>query len=225
MAFMDPLPLPASLIRKVQTRRGRAHAFESLVATRTALVVIDMQRAFVEADGMDAAQDIVPTINRLAAALRHAGGTVVWVQSTMETWPAHMRDVLGSSFDRLSALLVPGQPGYDLWPELDVKDGDWRLEKQRYSAFHPEACDLTGRLRAAGVDTVLIAGAMTNICCESSARDAVVADFRTIMVADANATDGDEAHRSTLMTFYRSFGDVRTTDDLAALLSAEKPTG
>ncbi|RFU42288.1 isochorismatase family protein [Actinomadura logoneensis] len=74
--------------------------------------------------------------------------------------------------------------------------------------------ELTGR----AIDTVLIAGTVTNVCCESSARDAATPGFRTIMVADANAARRDAEHNATLHTFYRRFGDVRSTDDTVALV-------
>lgn len=67
------------------------------------------------------------------------------------------------------------------------------------------------------VDTVLITGTVTNVCCESSARDASTLGFRVIMVADANAAGRDQDHNATLHTVYRTFGDVRPTLDVLDL--------
>ncbi|WP_210435506.1 isochorismatase family protein [Saccharopolyspora sp. ASAGF58] len=69
-----------------------------------------------------------------------------------------------------------------------------------------------------GIDTVLITGTVTNVCCESSARDASTLRFRVIMTADGNAAGRDEEHNATLHTIYRSFGDVRPTAEVVAML-------
>jgi len=68
---------------------------------------------------------------------------------------------------------------------------------------------------------VLITGVLTNICCESSARDAMTLGFRVAMVADANAARSDEEHRGALYNVMRNFGDVRTSDDLIAAFSQD----
>jgi len=73
-------------------------------------------------------------------------------------------------------------------------------------------------LRARGVDTILIAGAVTNICCESSARDAVELDYKVIMISDALSGQAHGLHEATLATFYRIFGDVRPSKDVIGLL-------
>lgn len=59
---------------------------------------------------------------------------------------------------------------------------------------------------------------MTNVCCESSARDASTLGFRVIMVADGNAATRDQDHNATLHTIYRTFGDVRPTADVLELI-------
>jgi nicotinamidase-related amidase len=75
-------------------------------------------------------------------------------------------------------------------------------------------------LAARAIDTVLIAGTVTNVCCESSARDASAAGLRTILLADACAARTDAEHNATLHTIYRSFGDVRPTAEALALIAA-----
>ena len=85
-----------------------------------------------------------------------------------------------------------------------------------YSAFIAGASDLEARLRAQGIDTVLIAGTLTNVCCESSARDAMMLNFRTVMVTDANAAMTDAEHNASLINFYLSFGDVLGTAEIEA---------
>jgi ureidoacrylate peracid hydrolase len=56
------------------------------------------------------------------------------------------------------------------------------------------------------------------VCCESSARDAACLGYRVIMIADANAARRDEDHNASLYTIYRTFGDVRATDDVLRLI-------
>jgi ureidoacrylate peracid hydrolase len=87
------------------------------------------------------------------------------------------------------------------------------VRKVTYSAFMPDSCDLDAQLNARGIDTVLIAGTATNVCCESSARDAMLRDYRVIMLSDANATWTDEEHAGALNTFAIFFGDVMTTGE------------
>ena len=92
------------------------------------------------------------------------------------------------------------------------------IKKYRYSAFMPGTSDLPDRLRARGFDTVLITGTVTNVCCESSARDANMTNFRTVMVSDGNAANSQEEHDASLTAFYNVFGDVMDTDMIIASL-------
>ena len=86
------------------------------------------------------------------------------------------------------------------------------MRKYRFSAFLPGTCELPDRLRSRGLDTVLIVGAVTNVCCESSARDAMMTNFKTVMVTDANAAMTMGEHQASLTAFYLMFGDVMDTD-------------
>ena len=78
------------------------------------------------------------------------------------------------------------------------------------------------------INTVLVAGTVANVCCESTARDARTLGYRVIMIADANAALRDQDLNATLHTIYRSFGDVRPTSDVIAMIEASSeqvPTG
>ena len=121
-----------------------------------------------------------------------------------------------ASRDRRIAAMGEGTKGQELWPELDVRPEDEIVNKYRYSAFMPGTSELPGRLRARGFDTVLITGTMTNVCCESSARDANMTNFRTIMVSDGNAALSQAEHDASLTAFYNTFGDVMDTDMIVA---------
>lgn len=108
-----------------------------------------------------------------------------------------------------------------LWHGLKPHANDTILEKKLYSAFFPGSSELPALIRNRKIDTVLITGALTNLCCESSARDANSSGLRVIMLADANAARRDQDHNSALHNVYRSFGDVRTTQDVIDLIQAD----
>ncbi len=224
---MHPLTIPQEIVHRMMTRRGHLHLFESLVPTRTALVVIDMQCAFLEPGAPSEtpmAREIVPQINRLAQALRAQGGVVAFAQGSFQAhgphaWPLFFDYMVNAQYAKsILDALTPGRPGHALWPDLDVQAQDLRVRKNRYSAFFPGACELPELLRARGIDTVLITGTLTNVCCEASARDAMMGDFKTIMVSDANAARSDAEHTAALATVMQFFADVRSTDEVIGLL-------
>jgi ureidoacrylate peracid hydrolase len=214
--------MPADVVARVERRLGRRHMFESFDPRRAALVVVDMQNYFMKPGQpacCDAAREIVPTVNRLAGAVRAAGGTVVWIQT--EALPHGARD-WGSLYAIYSPAaqearyrhLARDGDGYPLWPSLEIAPADLRVVKLRYSAFLPGASDIEERLRTRGIDTVLIAGVATNVCCESTARDAMMRGFHTVMVPDALAAMTPEEHAASLVTFYLYFGDVQSAEEI-----------
>lgn len=218
---MHPLDIPPEILARVEARCGRAHPFEDLDPRRTAFVVIDLQVGFMDPAISHAfcpmAERIVPAVNRLAAALREAGGGVFWIQNTHDArsdteWSVMQRMATPAARARRVAAMTEGTPGHALWPALDVREEDEKVLKYRFSAFIQGSSDLTERLRARGFDTVLIGGTVTNVCCESSARDAMMLNFRTIMVADCNAANSDAEHNASLASFWNIFGDVMTVD-------------
>ena len=223
---MHPNDLPDDLRAHLIARHGRVHRFDQLDPARSALVVIDMQRIFC-AEGalleVPAARAIVPAINRAAQAMRAAGGAVVWIRSAFppsdRDWHVMFDAVMPPGFGaKIREGLQRGQPGYALFDGLVPEAGDIELDKDRYSAFLPAACALPEALRERGIDTVLLAGTMTNVCVESSARDAMMANFRVILLADACAARSDGEHGASLVTIARSFGDVQLVDEAAAYL-------
>ena len=209
-------------------RRGRLYAFETLDPSRTALLVVDMQNAFVKKDVAHAyvpeAASIVPNINALATALRTAGGNVVWIKNTfteesLQSW-SHFHEELwgpGRKEKRIEAMSA-GTLGHQIYDGLEIRSEDLEVQKTRYSAFIQGSSGLEPILRERGIDTLLVTGTATNVCCESTARDAMMLNFRTIMVSDANAAGSDEAHQATLASFWSIFGDVRSTAELVNLI-------
>ena len=218
--------IPQSVKDRVIKRQGKLLGHDRIEAARTALVVVDMQNYFV-AEGFAAevptARGIVPNVNRLAKALRSAGGAVLWVQTTatgaLEHWANHHKHML--TVDRVEkrlAQLNEGHDGFKIYPKLEALPADLRVKKVKYSAFITGSSDIDAQLKSRGIDTLLITGTVTNVCCESTARDAMMLDYRVIMVSDGNATLTDEEHAASLNNFLIFFGDVMTTDEAAARL-------
>ena len=224
---MHKVSIPQSIVDRVIAKRGREHVFEDIEPAKTALVVVDMQNAFMLPGIAHAlcpmAEKIVPNINRLAGAVRATGGRVVWIKTTfredaLENWSTYFEMVSPEQGNKRIAALTAGSKGHELWSVLAIEASDLIVEKNRFSAFIQGSSNLTDVLRGHGLDTVLITGTVTNVCCESTARDAMMLNFRTIMVSDGNAAVTDEDHNASLCAFYLTFGDVMTTDALIALL-------
>ena len=222
---MHKIAIADSVVAQVKAQRGRLRRYDHLVGAQTALVVIDLQNAFM-LPGMPVevptAREIVPNVNKLAAATRAAGGKVVWIKMCLEGQSETWR-VFFDGDPRRATLseLTPGSQGFELYADLDVRPEDATLVKKRFSAFIQGSSDIDRYLRAEGIDTVIIAGTLTNICCESSARDAMMLNYRLVFVSDANAALNDAEHNATLTSILRVFGDIPTTDEVVALLSAK----
>jgi ureidoacrylate peracid hydrolase len=222
---MHKISIPDSVIAQVKAQRGRLNRYDRLLGPKTALVVIDLQNAFM-LPGMPVevptAREIVPNVNRLAAATRAAGGKVVWVKMNLDGQSEAWR-VFFDGDPRRATLseLTPGARGFDLHADLDVRPEDMTVVKKRFSAFIQGSSDIDRQLRDAGIDTVIIVGTLTNVCCESSARDAMMLNYRLVFVADANAALNDAEHNATLTSILRVFGDIATTDEVITLLAAK----
>ena len=224
---MHNTEIRADVQERILRRRGSRHIHAELQARRTALIVIDMQNAFVDVANPSAvpmAQKIVPAINRMAGKLRSSGGSVVWVYTTFDDdtknqWNAFFGGVYSAQFsDAVIDHLRDGSPGHSLWQQLQVEDSDHQFSKNRFSAFLPGHCKLVDHLREQKIDTVLIAGTVTNVCCESSARDALMLNFNVVMLADANAALSDADHNASMTAVAQTFGDVMTCDEVTERL-------
>jgi ureidoacrylate peracid hydrolase len=225
---MHEVLIPQSVIDRVIDHRGAMHIYQDFDPTRTAFLVVDMQNAFMMPGVAHVlcktALEIVPNINRIAAAMRTAGGTVIWVVTTfgersLTDWPV-LHEMAGPvrTARRITAL-AEDNIGHKLWGELDVKPEDLTITKAKYSAFSQGSEPLADVLRRRGIDTVIVSGTVTGVCCESTARDAMMLNFKTIMVSDANAAMTDEDHNASLIAFYLAFGDILSTEMILAHLA------
>jgi ureidoacrylate peracid hydrolase len=227
---MHRFDMPGWAIKQVCARRGRVHVFDRPDPRRTALLVIDMQNAFlmdsVAHSPIPLAREIVPNINCLADAVRQAGGLVVWItmaatEESLVSWSVCNDDLsTPERREKRYEAMREGSIGQELWAGLDVRDGDARIRKMRYSALIQGSSRLEALLRERGIDTLVVTGTVTGVCCESTARDAMMLNFKTIMVSDACAARTDTEHATALVSFYVTFGDVMTTDEVVAALQA-----
>jgi nicotinamidase-related amidase len=210
--------MPDYVIGRVMTKRGRLRVFDRFEAAETALVVIDMQKFYV-AD-VQPAIDIIPNINRMAAAFRAKGAVVAWIKMTAgrggnSLWSLyHDYFFTKENAARHRDNLTEGADGHALHAGLDVQEGDVFASKNRFSAFMPGYSELPEKLAQRSIKNVVIAGMLTNMCCETSARDAMMMDYKVIMVSDANAARFEEDHNVGFTTVYQSFSDVLTTDQV-----------
>jgi nicotinamidase-related amidase len=211
--------IPQELVDKIVARRqGRLHMYPTLDGPRTAFVVVDLDQH--SCGRAERSEGFFTAVNGVSAAVRAAGGAVAFVTSAIDG-PEELTDALGPDLAADYHLAAaPGGAGTRLDDRLDVETGDIRAVKARASAFFPGNCDLPERLRALGVEHVLIGGLVTNVCCESSARDACELGYRVTMVSDALSGQSFGLHEASLATFFRIFGDVRPSEEVIGLLAA-----
>jgi ureidoacrylate peracid hydrolase len=219
---MHPVEIRKEIVERVVARRGKLHLFDRLEAKKTALLVIDMQNAFVAPGApveVPAARGIVAEINRLAHALRARGMPVIWVMHENARDGSDWDGFFGafvSDRGKAASALSAGAEMQKLWPELEAAPQDLRVPKNRYSAFTRSEFEKT--LRQQGIDTLLIAGTKTNVCCECTARDAMMLDFKVVLLSDCTAALSDEEHRATLENVIQQFGDVRSAQEVLEIL-------
>ena len=226
---MHKVSIRRHIIDRVVARRGDVHWFERLDPASTALLVIDMQNTFClpGAPGeVPLAREIVPGINRLAGRLRALGVPVIWivhantVNAGHSDWEVFFNHVVRNAEvrKRMAESLSPARQ--EVWKDLERRPEDIVLVKNRYSALAHGASTLERVLRNLGVDAVLVAGTKTNVCCDSTARDAMMLDFKSVMLSDCCAALSDDEHLAALETFIQQFGDVMTADEALARLEA-----
>jgi ureidoacrylate peracid hydrolase len=224
---MHRVSVRQEIVDRVLARRGRYHLFDRLEPAKTAFVVIDMQNTFCQPGApaeVPVSRGIVPPINALAHELRARGVPVIWVVHA-NTQVGEGRSDWGLFFDHIVADAVRTKTieslspeRQEVWSELQVDPADKIVVKNRYSALISGASQLERLLRSCGIDTVLIAGTKTNICCESTARDAMMLDFKAVMVEDCCAALSDGEHQSALENMIQQFGDVMTSAEVLARL-------
>jgi nicotinamidase-related amidase len=192
----------------------------------TALINVDLQNCFVEGYPISAPKgpEVLARVNRLAEACRECGIMVIHT--------AHVVRPDGSNIGVMGEILPPvkggvineGSDSAALHGRLKVGPHDIVLNKPRFGSFH--GTDLELILRANGIDTVIVSGIATNICCETTAREANVRDFRVFFLSDGTATFGvgdlsaEDIQKATCATLGFAFAQVLTVDQMIAKIRA-----
>jgi len=185
----------------------------------SALVVIDMQRGFVDPGApieIKGARALIPGINTLAARCRALGIPVVFVKSNRRADSAdaglarEMYPYDGSN------PMVPyqGSPGAEFTDGLEVTADDYVVPKIRYSALIPGSSSLEPLLRGLGRNSLMICGVATDVCVESTTRDAMMLGFRTFLIGDLTAAKTEARRQRTLEVMNAHFSRVMTLDEV-----------
>ena len=192
----------------------------AVVPQRTALLNVDMQNCFVEGSPIAAPDGllILERVNRLAAACRKAGILVIHASIVVRPDRSNLGILAEFSPPVKEGILDKGSESAALHRRLDIDPRDILLDKPRFGAFH--GTDLELILRQRGIDTLIISGVATNVCCETSAREAAVRDFRVFFLSDGTATAamGDasaaELQKATCATLGFLFAQVLTVNEM-----------
>ena len=197
---------------------------------RTALVIVDMQNCFV-ADSPIAAPlgtEVAGRLNRLAAACRPAGIPVIWTRHVVRPDGSNT-GLLGQVIPPVAAGIInDGAPTAALHPLMDVRPGDVVLGKPRFGSFY--GTDLELILRSRGIDTIIVGGISTNVCVDTTAREAAVREFRVLFLSDGTANFGlpdsglgaasaEELQRAACAVMAFGFAEVITVDQVLNRIS------
>ena len=199
--------------------------------SHTALIVVDMQNDFCASDGFVAnggrdvshVQEMAKRLPELIELARQAGVLVVFVRCAYSTddnrylsdvWLEQAARRQGSGYT-LAPVCQEGTRGGEYYGDVRPVEGDIIVTKHRYSAFH--GTDLEVILRSHGVRTVVLTGVSTHVCVETTAREAFVRDYYTVVVADGSAAYLQQEHETALKLIDRFFGEITTIDHLRRL--------
>jgi ureidoacrylate peracid hydrolase len=218
---------PEIAARAISWRGGKKTVFGDIDPAKTAHVIVDLQNGFMlegAAVEVPMAREIVGNVNRISHAVREAGGVNIFLQYLIDeeaksSWAIWFKDFADEKrVARLSEAFARDAHQFQLHSDLDFDPGDLKVEKTRFGAFIPGTCDLLDILRARGIDTLIITGTATNVCCESTARDAMQLNYKVIFVADGTAALTDTEHNGALNSMSAVFADVLMTDDVVDLM-------
>jgi nicotinamidase-related amidase len=193
-------------------------------AERAALLVIDMQRDFVDAGAVmevQMARERVGEMKRVIDACREAGIPVIYTRHVLlDQFEVSPLEVAYQPRLETGGMRA-GSPGVEIVEALRPRPDDVIIDKHRYDAFYNTRLDTVLRnIRGPGVvDTVIIIGTVTSICCESTARSAFMRDFKVAFISDANGGLDDASHNATLDIIGKVFGRVMDSATLLELVA------
>ena len=172
---------------------------------RSALVVIDMQNDFCEPADFPDSVPMLPRLERLIAEARRSGVRVIFTRVTHDETTDSAVWLTRRAPGRKD-IVRAGTPGADYHPGFQPQPGDLDIEKHRYSAFIGTPLEMN--LRALNVETLLMTGIATNVCVESTLRDAFQRDFHVVLVDDCCAAASSALHQGTVENVRRQFGGL-----------------
>jgi len=205
--------------KKTREWLGEIREFNShrlrLNRSRCALLVIDMQSHFLtpgSASFICGGPAIVPGLRTLVAAFRKAGRPVVYTRHV------HHPDGIDAGIMKWwwEGMCVEGTPPSEIVSSLKPLKREKVVLKHRYSAFFDT--DLDTVLRCLKIQDLVITGVLTNLCCETTARDAYCRDYRTFFLADGTATINEEMHVASLLNLSYGFSFVTTVKEMVRSL-------
>ncbi|XP_074341702.1 nicotinamidase 2-like [Apium graveolens] len=200
---MSALKTSKSSYMKFETRIKDPNPHKSI------LLVIDMQNYFSSIAG-----PIIPSITKTISLCRHASIPVIFTRHSHNP-SIQSNNMLAEWWN--NDLVIDGTPEAEIMPEMGRRDGEMVVEKDTYSAFR--GTRLEERLREMGVEEVIVTGVMTNLCCETTAREAFVRGFRVFFSTDATATSSEELHEATLKNIAYGFAYLVDCNRLCKCLS------
>jgi ureidoacrylate peracid hydrolase len=214
-------------IDKDSTTAGRSDG--AVEPGRTALVIVDMQNCFVAESPVSAplGPEMATRLDRLAGACRESDITVIWTRHVGPPDGSNL-GLLGEKIPAVAhGVINEDAPTAALHVLMDVHSGDIVLEKPRFGSFH--GTDLEVILRSSGIDTIIIGGINTNVCVDTTAREATVREFRVLFLSDGTANfdlpDGglgavsaEELQRAACAVMAFGFADVVTVDEVLGRL-------
>lgn len=204
---------------------------------RSALIIVDMQNDFVHPEGgfahrarevpeaeidMPFLMSTVPRVKRLADAFRAARRPVVYVAHVLK--PDYSDAQIpywrrGRPADGNRTFIAEGTWGAQIIDELKPREGEHLVIKKGFGGFSNTPLDTI--LRNMGVTTCVVSGVTTCVCVSTTVRGGVEHNYRMILVADAVAEVNRETHDAELKTMARVFADVKTTDEVLAILASD----
>ena len=175
--------------------------------SKCALLVIDMQRYF-----QSIASPIIGNVLSIIDACRSRNMRIIFTRHGHED----ISEDGGMLAEWWDDYIPYGSKEWELLKALHPKDSEAILDKKRYNAFHGTSLDES--LKSIGIEELIITGVLTNCCCETTARDAFVRDYRVFFAEDATATVNDELHIATLKNLAFGFAHILSTEQVCGHL-------
>jgi nicotinamidase-related amidase len=188
----------------------------SIDKSKTALVVIDLQKGIVGRPTVPyTAEAVVANAAALAAAFRANGMPVFLVRVTPSPdW----KDALRPLADAAMPAQTPPPDWAEIVPEMGPKQGDFVITKRQWGAFYGTDLDL--QLRRRGLTAIVLCGIATEVGVESTARDAYERGYQQVFVRDAMAGLNAESHANAIERIFPRIGRVRGTKEIIAALAS-----